>query len=872
MADEELISVVIPAYNAGEHVLETLESVERQTHACWEAIVVDDGSDRPESREILAGIEARADDRIRVVHQENRGLAGARNAGFRHARGEFVIPLDADDQLEPRMMAVCLRELRERPDAGFAYFDYRVFGDLSYVEAPGEFNFYRLLSENFMSHCCCLRRSAWEASGGYDEWHRWGYEDWSFYLNLAKNGFFGLYIPETLFRYRTHGRGLHFTGLERHDSNWARMEEAHPTVLSREGRLRIKREWAPSICVVAGGAAPDLSNQTLLDYQLLVHVGEAEALERSSADAFFWIAGGGRLRPQALEEALLGLQDADWVTWRDTGDAPPPSLGQTAGPLGVSRAALKRPEPNRSGEVRRIPWRCRLDGGSPVPAALPAEALRTPRTFAGPAGGGSVAARIHRHLHNAEILSIEAWTRHPLRSAARLIPLRLKERINEVAGGEVFDLSFYLKFQPRSVAVRGKLVAPVDYIAVGPRNGKKRVGLLTPHLGYGGAETVLLELGRQIDRSQAEVVLIAAHSNDGRMTPEWEQAVDWVFDVGNLAPVESAPRVMLSLALAWELDVLVVQNSAAVYSILPAWKQRRPGGKAIDVLHIVDEDWDLFSATLEVSDSIDTRVVISEQGRRRLEEMGVEESRIRLIANGVDLELFNPARYDRAALRKRLNVSAGEGLVVFLARLVEMKRPLLLPEIAREVRRLDGGKNVVFAVAGSGPLETELRARIRSLDLESSFRMLGHVREPAGLLAAADVLVMPSESEGVPLTMLEAMAMGTPVVASRAGAIEESLRPELGVLVEPGPDEERRLAEALVELLNDDARRAEMGRAGRAEAERSHSLERSRAEYRKLMEETLVGVERRGGLGVATPAPPRGEIERGSALGLEQDR
>ena len=286
MPEPTLISVVVPAYNPGEELLETLASVEAQSHADWELILVDDGTERDESRTLIGEIQRRGDARIRVVHQENRGLAGARNTGFRHARGEYVVPLDADDQLGPTMLATCLAEMRSHPEAGFAYFDYRVFGDRNYVETPGEFNFYRLLNENFLAHCCFLPKRAWEVCGGYDERHRWGYEDWSFYINLAKNGFYGLYIPEPLFRYRTHGRGLHFTGLDRHGSNWRLMEEAHPEALSPEGRLKIKREWSPSICVVAAAGVPDLSNQTLRDFQVLEAVSEREALELSPAPAF----------------------------------------------------------------------------------------------------------------------------------------------------------------------------------------------------------------------------------------------------------------------------------------------------------------------------------------------------------------------------------------------------------------------------------------------------------------------------------------------------------------------------------------------------------------------------------------------------------
>src|SRR5690606_17280473 len=222
-----------------------------------------------------------------------------------------------------------------------------------------------------------------------------------------------------------------YTGLERHDSNWAHMLQVHPELLSPDGRLRTKRAWAPSVCVVSTGPPPDLSNQTLQDYQLLQAADEATILESSTADAFLWVAGGGRLQTMSLEETLWSLREADWVTWKDTGDAPPPSLRSYAGPLGVARRALAWPEPKQGGKVRRLPWSCRIDQSSPAGATWADTPLERSPAPAGAAPQG-YRARLHRHLANAELLSWTAWRRRPFKLLARLIPLRVKERINEL--------------------------------------------------------------------------------------------------------------------------------------------------------------------------------------------------------------------------------------------------------------------------------------------------------------------------------------------------------------------------------------------------------------------------------------------------------
>ena len=852
MSASDLISVVIPCYNPKALIEETIASVRRPTHDEWEIVVVDDGSDDPESLQILENIVQRKLPRVTVIHhQANRGPAAARNTGFRHSRGRYLVPLDSDDLLAPTMIEVCLAEMETRPEAGVAYFDYRVFGDRNYIEYPGEYNLYRLLNENFMAHCIFVRREASEEVGGYDEWLRWSYEDWDFSLHLGEKGWYGHYIPQTLFAYRTHGRGHHYQGLERHESNWAHRCERRPALLSPEGRLRVKREWAPSICfVVHASVAPSFENQTVRDYQVLLKVDEKTALAKSKADCFLWMRGDRPLRAQAAEDCIWALQSADWVTWTDTGEAPPPSVRECAGPLGVSRDAMAREEPKESGEVRRLPWACRDLAVAPAsagrqawepvpPSSAPIDDRAKPKRLTPNPQPGIVPLldQLFHHLQNAEISSLEAWLHHPLRSTMRLIPLRAKERINELAGRPVFDLSFYLKFQPKSVLIDGGLIERLDYIPPQARADRRRLALFTPHLGVGGAENVLLEFASRLDRQRYEVFLIATQSDDSRLRPDWDKCVDHVYDAAQLAPAEQSRRFLYTMALNWRFDVLVMQNSLAAYSVLPAIKKNRPGTVAIDILHNVDQDWDFFSATLEVAEHLDRRVVISKAGQQRLIDMATPPEKIRLIRNGVDLARFDPGRYQRGGLQRRLNVPDRTKVILFAGALVRRKRPRLLVDVATELERLRPAGDYHFVVAGEGPEEERLRRSLDRRGLAAKVSLVGHIDDMAQTLADASLLLITSREEGIPLVLVEALAMQTPVVSSRAGAIEEALPPSCGVLVEPGEGEEGRLALAIQQLLEDDERRVGMGRAGRSLIECDYSIERARKQYRELMAE-----------------------------------
>ena len=590
----------------------------------------------------------------------------------------------------------------------------------------------------------------------------------------------------------------------------------------------------PAICIIVQGAqAPAFANQTLRSFEVLRNVTERQALEKTRADCFLWLTGGRELRPQAFEECFWGLQAHEWVTWADTGAAPPPSVRHAAGPLGVARSTLATSEARRTGAVCRLPWRCRL-----AQTPLTGRAAGRPPGGGGAAWGSAVkpegdppaaASGLRPYLRNAGLLSPGAWLRHPLRSAVRLLPLRFKQSVNQRAGRAVFDLSFYLQFRPHSVLIDGGMIEHREY-SVPPPDGRRRIALCTPHLGFGGAESALIEIARQFDRLRFELFLVATESTERHLAGSWGETVDHTHDLRQLLPAERTAGALYSMAVNWQWDGLVTQNTPAAYSALPALKEKLPGLRVIDIVHDTDEDGNFFAA-LDAGDWIDRRVAVSDAGRQRLIDMAVDDNSIRLIRNGVDLQEFKPGPRgpDRGPCR-----------IVFAGRLIERKRPLLLLDIDRELQRDPPAEDYEFVVAGDGPLLSTLRSKIQSGRRRRRFRLLGRVEPIAPVLGGAAALIVTSSGEGLPHVILEALAMETPVISTRVGAVEEAVRPDCGILVENDGLEAETCAEAIRELLADGERRREMGRAGRALVERNHDLRRARAGYGRLIEEVFV--------------------------------
>ena len=235
-----LVSVVIPCYNYGKYVREAVESCLASTFQNLEIIIVDDGSTNPETIAILDNLQL---PRTRVIRQENKRMSAARNTGFRAARGKYVLTLDADDLIHPTLIEKAFWVLEMRPEIGFVSFWLKHFGDEDWIWKPEKFNFYHLLFANSITTTSLVRKQAWEQSGGYDESMKLGYEDWDFWIRLAKNGWLGYQIPEPLFYYRKHGVSTVDAANKKQLELTQRIRQNHPDLYKRAMQKRLRLIW-----------------------------------------------------------------------------------------------------------------------------------------------------------------------------------------------------------------------------------------------------------------------------------------------------------------------------------------------------------------------------------------------------------------------------------------------------------------------------------------------------------------------------------------------------------------------------------------------------------------------------------------------------
>ncbi|HEY9080176.1 glycosyltransferase family A protein [Magnetovibrio sp.] len=233
------ISVILPCYNSHLHLQQTLDSLRAQTYRDFEIVLVDDGSNDPDT---IAYLDALPDD-VRMIRQENLGLPGARNTAFRNARGTYVLPLDCDDWLEPTYLERAIATLKTGPDKTVVYSHLVVFGDVSGVLRKN-YNFFEQLFLNQLPYCLLMPKSAWQEIGGYDETMRQGYEDWEFNIRLGIHGYFGEAIDEPLFHYRVSQTGmLKSISRSKHGRLWASIQEKNPAAYTPSQLFKTWRIW-----------------------------------------------------------------------------------------------------------------------------------------------------------------------------------------------------------------------------------------------------------------------------------------------------------------------------------------------------------------------------------------------------------------------------------------------------------------------------------------------------------------------------------------------------------------------------------------------------------------------------------------------------
>lgn len=351
-----------------------------------------------------------------------------------------------------------------------------------------------------------------------------------------------------------------------------------------------------------------------------------------------------------------------------------------------------------------------------------------------------------------------------------------------------------------------------------------RVLHIIDHLGLGGAQTAVLDMLSNRDRARFEVEVAVMHGRG-----PFAEALEGIgVKVHSLSAAKWPPLYVpafLRLIREGRYDVLHFHLQASNWLLKPL---AALAGAPVRISHDHTSGDLAFRGVPSLlpdgfSHLFSTHVIAVSDGVRdfltRWE--AVPRDKITVIANGVDDSAFRPATDgEKTASRQRLGLPPDAFVVGGMGRLAYEKNFAALPELAARE------ENVTFVVAGSGPEETRLRELAKRLGVAERMIFAGAVSDRPQFYHALDVFILPSLHEGLPMALLEAMASGVPVLASRLEGIAAALAEEQeGLLAGAGDLDE--LSGKLRRLAENPALRVELAAAARTKAIERYSAART---------------------------------------------
>jgi glycosyltransferase involved in cell wall biosynthesis len=340
-----------------------------------------------------------------------------------------------------------------------------------------------------------------------------------------------------------------------------------------------------------------------------------------------------------------------------------------------------------------------------------------------------------------------------------------------------------------------------------------RVLWLTKGLGPGGAERLLVTTARRRDRQRLVVRVVYLLPYKSALVPELQAEAVPVVCLGYRSALDPRWLTALRRSLVQDpVDIVHAHNPVMAVGarLVTHSLPRRLRPRVVVTDHNV---WYGYMPVSRWADGLtsrldDARLTVSEAVRASLPT--TIQRRSQVVLQGIEVEHVRAQRAERAAVRAELGLDPKALVVGTVANLrVQKAYPDLLEAAVEVVAQLP---EVRFVAVGQGPLEVEIRAQHARLGLGDRFLLLGHRPDAIRVMAACDVFVLASLYEGLGVAVMEALALGLPVVATAVGGVPEVVEHgREGLLVRPGRP--RELAAALVTLLKDPDTRQRMAEA-----------------------------------------------------------
>ena len=345
-----------------------------------------------------------------------------------------------------------------------------------------------------------------------------------------------------------------------------------------------------------------------------------------------------------------------------------------------------------------------------------------------------------------------------------------------------------------------------------PNQDKKNVLCVVQHLVIGGAQEVLLNVAKGCQNGKFSFHLIATLPDKNVWRSKFEP-----YFLNIVTPKHEFEKLYYRyfnhIVEKLNIDIILITNSAIGYKCIPELKSKFPNVKIIDVLH--SENFPPIPELETLTDYFDRRICISNKVRNylagRYGKLNLSQEyldRLSVVHNGIDTNEYKANPLLKGAFKAHHSIPDDTKIIAFVGRFAPEKNPLRFVEIAKRLveRKPDAFK---FVMTGDGPEFANVRNKISEYGLENHFILTGRTENVTDLLNDASIVLIVSNydgREGIPLVILEAMAMGVPVVSTDVGAISEAIENNLnGILVDFSSDVAESFASKIEGLLGDEA-------------------------------------------------------------------
>ena len=815
------VAVVIPAFKQPGFLPEAIASVLAQRGGLKvAAVIVDDGCPMPGTREVGLAFARRHPGQVFYLRRRNGGLSAARNTGVDFALAAWpgcqaIYFLDADNRLHPDFIQRAWDVLAASPpEVGWAYPDIDMFGFEMNFAVRGDYSHFLHLVENYCEAGSLARRAVFERGLRFDEAMRQGFEDWEFWLNCARHGFVGRHVPQSGFQYRRRAESM-LTGSERvRDSILSYMRRKHAEELRPVALLALEQREVPRFAIFTGLAE---------DVRLSVdpRPGQGHSIPPEACDEMFVTCAR---QPKAqhfpgfccfttepvlrlLEEARL-LTGLFWMAQLMLADhhavvietvfseteqlGLEPLFGQAARGADVVAAPMLLGNSQLLRDVAKDPsprWFNSIEFENPEPK------LGLIRVTL-PASAGPLPLPPAWHVSGMALETAARWRAAMRQRAPR--PTEWRE-----------DARRYRTSATESYMLLNSLGTVMPYLAPDDR---RDIGFILPLCAFGGVEKVVLNYARVLKDAGWRPHLFITAAQTAQLTQEQsdifhsvnfltgrgEEAADWNnLHLGSgTSAFQQQSLTMHALGLISTMAVVLNTHSMAGHGLVAGL--RRQGVKTFLGLHLVErsqlgQPMGNPHIALAYEHAYDGFLLISRQLRDWCAGQAVPREKLHVIHNTPSYPAHETRLRRVMAVRPRRQ---GPLRVLFLGRLDEQKG---IDRLAQMILRTQG-RSAAWRVVGRAVVD----------DAAADLAATGIVPEPAvthpheldRLYGWADVVVLPSRFEGVPLTILEAQRMGCTVIATDVGAVAEIITDgEDGFLVNADAAE-REIIDHFVQILD----------------------------------------------------------------------